>query len=138
MLILFFLFIIDRVIKSLILSKNIYFESKFFKLELFQNSQLFFLNINHRMLVLISLAVLSVIVAALINEKNNRIRIGLLLLAVGGISNLFDRLIYGYVIDYFWIFVFPFFYFNVADLMITFGLVFGFFEVIAKKQELLK
>ena len=138
MLTIFFLFLIDRLIKDLILSKYLNFESKFFKLELFKNSQLFFLNINQRILILVSFIVLAVIIATLIKRENNQVRIGLLFLIVGGVSNLFDRLIYGYVIDYFWIFVFPFFYFKIADLMITSGLVLGFFGITAKKKKLLK
>jgi len=53
--------------------------------------------------------------------KNNIfILLGWVFLAGGAISNLIDRIAYGYVIDYFFIFTG---YINIADIMIASGLL---------------
>ena len=76
-------------------------------------------------LILITLIVIYLIYISLKNKKNlsnlSKISYGLLL---GGIvGNLFDRLFYGYVIDFldFVIFKFDFAIFNVADMAIVIG-----------------
>jgi len=52
---------------------------------------------------------------------------GLLLIVIGGLSNLFDRLILGYVIDWIYLPFFPFSVLNLADIYITLGLLFTIF-----------
>ena len=48
--------------------------------------------------------------------------LGLSLIILGALSNLLDRLIFGYVIDYINIFIWP--VFNLADAMIVVGIIF--------------
>ncbi|HNZ86808.1 MAG TPA: signal peptidase II [bacterium] len=47
------------------------------------------------------------------------------LIIIGAISNLIDRILYGYVIDFFVIWIFP--VFNLSDIYIVFGIIFSFF-----------
>jgi signal peptidase II len=46
---------------------------------------------------------------------------GIVLIVAGGLSNLFDRVFYGGVIDYFQLYNFPIF--NMADLLLTLGVL---------------
>jgi signal peptidase II len=48
----------------------------------------------------------------------------LVTIAAGGIGNMIDRLLHGYVIDFFYISLINFPIFNVADLFVTFGTLF--------------
>jgi lipoprotein signal peptidase len=52
---------------------------------------------------------------------------GLLFILTGGLSNLLDRLILGYVIDWIYLPFFPFSVFNLADTYITLGLILAIF-----------
>lgn len=63
-------------------------------------------------------------------------KIGIILILSGGISNLIDRLIRGFVIDYIditQIFKFPIF--NIADVMITIGWIFLIIGIIVYMSE---
>ncbi len=60
---------------------------------------------------------------------------GLLLIIMGGFSNVMDRLIYGYVIDYLHIPFLPIVgktFFNVADVMIDIGVLWLLWELLRK------
>ena len=67
-------------------------------------------------------------------DKDDLSRIGLSLLIGGTLGNLFDRLIFGFVIDY--IPFYDLFYFNVADVANFLGLVFLVFIRETKEKEL--
>lgn len=54
-------------------------------------------------------------------EKNKLAKFALSLVALGGLSNLLDRLLYGYVVDYVDLLFMRFAVFNVADVMVTVG-----------------
>ncbi len=47
---------------------------------------------------------------------------GFSLIILGGLSNFFDRIFFGYVIDWIKIFILPISIFNIADLMIIGGI----------------
>ncbi|MDA9299815.1 signal peptidase II [bacterium] len=75
---------------------------------------------------LIVISLLAVIyIPWLINQykKNMLIAIGLLLILGGAIGNLYDRISYGYVIDFIYFHIAEFYWpaFNVADSAITIG-----------------
>ncbi|MFA6393576.1 MAG: signal peptidase II [Patescibacteria group bacterium] len=57
----------------------------------------------------------------------------LILIIVGGASNLYDRLSYGYVIDYFNLAFFA--VFNLADAMVTLGVLSLFFTNLGPDKE---
>lgn len=66
-------------------------------------------------------------------------RSGLWLIFAGGFGNLFDRVFYGYVVDFLQFAFVPFPIFNMADMFITFGTIFAgasllFSEVGEKKH----
>jgi len=80
--------------------------------------------------ILISLIIIGLIsyIFYLISAKNNQrlIIFSLTLILFGAISNLTDRLIFGYVIDYF---DFKYFtVFNLADVMISLGVIMFLFK----------
>lgn len=58
------------------------------------------------------------------NFNNKSLVYPLTIVLSGGISNLFDRIIYGYVIDYISIDFFKFPKFNLADIAIILGILF--------------
>ncbi len=58
-----------------------------------------------------------------------------ILILSGAISNLIDRLLYGGVLDYFDFIAFP--TFNIADVYITFGVIFILKDVFSKKTKTL-
>ncbi len=63
----------------------------------------------------------------LITEKNWNV-LAVSLIIIGALSNLFDRLFFGYVIDYLNIFIWP--VFNLADAFIVIGVSIYFIETI--------
>ena len=67
-------------------------------------------------------------------KKNQVLFLALVIILLGALSNLIDRMVYGYVVDYINIFIWP--TFNVADIMIVGG-VLGWlvYEVRSKKSE---
>lgn len=64
-------------------------------------------------------------------EKDIQRQLSLAMIFVGAVSNLIDRVQYGYVIDY--IHVKFFSVFNVADIFITLGAVLSFWNIMNKK-----
>jgi signal peptidase II len=52
-------------------------------------------------------------------ESNARLYYGTALVAGGALGNLYDRIVYGYVVDFFDLIVWP--VFNIADSCITVG-----------------
>lgn len=57
---------------------------------------------------------------------------GLSLIILGALSNLLDRLIFGYVIDYLNLFIWP--VFNLADCMIVIGVLIYFINILFSKK----
>jgi len=124
-----FVFIIDRIIKVLVinfLSLNNYYKiiDNFFNLTFVKNTGAAFsiLSNNVIFLVIFSICALYFINKYLIRDKKIT-NIGTIIygLLVGGlIGNLFDRLIYGYVIDYLSFKLFNYYMpiFNLSDICI--------------------
>jgi signal peptidase II len=130
-----FFIILDRIFKYFALYylkfKHIHIFGNIFQLDLAKNSGIafsipfsgFILNI----VIVLIIAIILVILFKLIKKKENIPVLGLTFLLFGAISNMADRLIYGFVVDYFdlkWFTVF-----NLADMMIVGGvflLIFNF------------
>jgi len=108
-------FLVDRFSKWLILN-NPDFTYSF--IELHKNEKFYFISLDPILLNAIIFIVLVILLAALL--KCERGKIGFYLVFFGGLSNFFDRLIFGYVVD--WINI-PFSAFNLADLMIIIGII---------------
>jgi len=127
-------FIIDRITKILItnnFSLNVRNKviDKFFYITNCHNTGAAFsiFSGNILFLILITLIVMYLIYKSLKNKNNisNLLVISYGLLLGGIIGNLFDRIFYGYVIDFldFVIFKFDFAVFNVADMAIVIGAI---------------
>jgi len=72
-------------------------------------------------LVVIILIVLSIFWWQALIKKNIWQLLSISIIILGALSNFLDRLLYGFVIDYLNIFIWP--VFNLADAMIVFGVI---------------
>ena len=98
----FILFLLDQTTKRLAINQNLSYQ---------QNSNLIFL--------IPSIIIFPILFIWFKKTRNP----GLLLILTGGLSNLLDRLILGYVTDWLFLPFFPHSIFNLADLYITLGLI---------------
>ena len=106
------IFMVDRLIKHRATQGLVPFS---------QNNKLFFLNVSQNLTVIISLTIITVLLVFLTKKLKGK---DLLLIAcgsiiLGGISNLYDRITLGFVIDYLPLFSFS--QFNLSDALISFG-----------------
>jgi len=114
----------DRLSKKIFLDNPNFHQSKFIQLQLKKNSGLYFFNLDQKILIPFSfftILFLTILLFKSWKKKNWFLALSSLLILLGGLSNLYDRLIFGYVIDWFWIFLFPISVINLADIMITAG-----------------
>jgi signal peptidase II len=131
-----FVFLLDILSKNFIQKKIIYGEqveiTSFLSLVHFQNTGAAFSFLSDQggwqRYFLIAISLLAVLyIPWLINQykKNILIVIGLLLILGGAIGNLYDRISYGYVIDFIYIHIAEFYWpaFNVADSAISLGVL---------------
>ena len=131
-----FVFLLDIFSKNFIQKKIIYGEqveiTSFLSLVHFQNTGAAFSFLSDQggwqRYFLIAISLLAVLyIPWLINQykKNILIVIGLLLILGGAIGNLYDRISYGYVIDFIYLHIAEFYWpaFNVADSAISLGVL---------------
>ena len=131
-----FVFLLDILSKNFIQKKIIYGEqveiTSFLSLVHFQNTGAAFSFLSDQggwqRYFLIAISLLAVLyIPWLINQykKNILIVIGLLLILGGAIGNLYDRISYGYVIDFIYLHFAEFYWpaFNVADSAISLGVL---------------
>ena len=131
-----FVFLLDILSKNFIQKKIIYGEqveiTSFLSLVHFQNTGAAFSFLSDQggwqRYFLIAISLLAVLyIPWLINQykKNILIVIGLLLILGGAIGNLYDRISYGYVIDFIYLHINEFYWpaFNVADSAISLGVL---------------
>ena len=131
-----FVFLLDILSKNFIQKKIIYGEqveiTSFLSLVHFQNTGAAFSFLSDQggwqRYFLIAISLLAVLyIPWLINQykKNILIVIGLLLILGGAIGNLYDRISYGYVIDFIYLHIAEFYWpaFNVADSGISLGVL---------------
>jgi len=98
------------------------------------------LNNNTLIVTIISIIIISFLVWYIyINSKNNNKfeKIGYSLVLGGALGNLFDRLVYGYVIDFIDINIFNYDYpiFNLADTFIVIGVILLFISMWRDKKD---
>ena len=113
------LLVLDRLFKWLVLRYPDFYSSQLFDLRLFKNTKLYFFSLNPLTLNILIGIVLFIFIILFLKNKE----LGLLFIVLGGLSNFFDRLFLGYVVDYLRIFILPISLFNIADLMVIFGIV---------------
>ena len=131
-----FVFLLDILSKNFIQNKIMYGEqveiTSFLSLVHFQNTGAAFSFLSDQggwqRYFLIAISLLAVLyIPWLINQykKNILIVIGLLLILGGAIGNLYDRISYGYVIDFVYLHIAEFYWpaFNVADSAISLGVL---------------
>ena len=131
-----FVFLLDILSKNFIQKKIIYGEqveiTSFLSIVHFQNTGAAFSFLSDQggwqRYFLIAISLLAVLyIPWLINQykKNILIVIGLLLILGGAIGNLYDRISYGYVIDFIYLHIAEFYWpaFNVADSAISLGVL---------------
>lgn len=136
-------FIADRIFKEMALkqglftSKSIISDLLSFRL-LFNKNIAFSLPISGPILILIIsiiiLILVYVILMHVINFQTKKQEIYILsLILFGSISNLIDRFFYGAVVDYFDLKYFTIF--NLADVMISFGVIIYFLHYLKKDKQ---
>ena len=95
----------------------------FFSLTYVENTGMAFGLGHHRNLFFTALTILLLPVLFYLqwswSQKNRWIQAGLILVTAGAVGNLYDRIAYGYVVDFLYIHYWP--VFNVADSCITVG-----------------
>lgn len=120
---------LDQVTKILLKGKNISIIPNFLDFTYTENQGIAFgIGANNSIvIILINIIIISIIIKFLkkrSNQTSNSIIFALVLILAGGISNLSDRLLRGYVIDFIDINLLNFPNFNIADITITFGTIF--------------
>lgn len=129
-----FLVLLDRLLKFSALyfilahstDQQIKILGNFFTLTFFQNKNLAFsLPWNNREII-VSLMILLIVLLIYFfvkscKKQNFSAALAFAFIITGAFSNLFDRLFYGYVIDYFYLY--PISFFNLADLLIGGGII---------------
>ena len=144
------IFFLDILSKNFIQNKIMYGEqveiTSFLSLVHFQNPGAAFSFLSDQggwqRYFLIAISLLAVLyIPWLINQykKNIVIVIGLLLILGGAIGNLYDRISYGYVIDFVYLHIAEFYWpaFNVADSAISLGVLlflYGSFKIIKRDR----
>ena len=140
------IFIIDQVVKlivgfSLDLNTSITVFNNFFYISNVHNYGAAFsiLYGNRIFLVIVSVITLVLVYYFLLkNKKFSWFNIIFYSLLIGGIlGNLFDRIIYGYVVDYldFYIFGYNFPIFNVADMCIVVAVILAMIDIIRSEND---
>jgi len=120
------LLILDRLSKRLILSSPDLYQSGLIELKLFKNPNLYFISFNSNLLYFFIGTVLLLLFFLFFRgwqKKDFLLMTGFSLIILGGLSNFFDRIIFGYVIDWIRVFFLPISIFNIADLMIIGGII---------------
>lgn len=98
------------------------------------------LNNNTLIVTIISLLIIIALIIYMYNNKNSSSkfeRLGYSLVLGGALGNLFDRLVYGYVIDFIDIYIFNYDYpiFNLADTFIVIGVIILFISMWRDKKD---
>ena len=133
-----FLFICDRILKYWALAglyhTKIDIIKGWFSFELFKNAAIAF-SIPLPPFVIIPLTI--IVIAALVVFFLQRLRcywgsveVGCLFIVSGAISNLYDRLQYGFVVDYLNFIWWP--VFNIADVMISAGVALILWQIVRR------
>ncbi|OGH59850.1 MAG: hypothetical protein A2725_02435 [Candidatus Magasanikbacteria bacterium RIFCSPHIGHO2_01_FULL_33_34] len=125
-----FLFFLDQFLKYLAYSKqNVFFVwNKLIGWEFYANKGIAFsLPFPNTILLIFTPIIIFLLITYYLKTKNQNIllKISLLLIILGAISNFIDRIIFGITIDYFRIFTIVI---NLADIMIVFGVLLLMFK----------
>ena len=125
-----FFFSLDRLFKEIL-----FFKEKFFFLKMVKNHLfVFFFQGSFFYFLTIALFILLVIFLIRSYQVQDFFYVfSFSLILTGGFNNTLDRLFYGFVIDYFTFF--SFFVFNLADIMISGGVILLIFKIFIYKPK---
>lgn len=118
--------VLDRLSKRFMLNHSDFYQSDLIELKLFKNPKLYFWAVNSVFLYIAAGAVLLLLIFLFFRswrQRNFLLMAGFSLIILGGLSNLFDRITFGYVIDWIRVFFLPISIFNIADTMIIVGIL---------------
>lgn len=85
--------------------------------------------------LLTSLVIIILIIYIITSKPQGMMALGLSFIMGGAIGNLIDRLLHGFVIDFFELLFVRFAVFNIADIAITIGCALCFIAVLISKEE---
>ena len=122
------LLLLDQIIKCIVINNNFVLIPGFLNLTYTENTGIAFgLNENNVILIILVNIVILGIIIKFLKENMDKIDmlefISLILVLVGGVGNLIDRIFRGHVIDFININLFNFPVFNMADTYITVGAI---------------
>lgn len=120
------LLILDQIMKFIIINKDITIIPKVLNLTYTQNTGVAFsISSDNTIIIIIFSIILIGIILKMIKviQKDLKIVTLLTIILAGGISNLFDRVTRGYVIDFIDIDILNFPIFNFADICIVVGIL---------------
>ena|SRR3989344_168039 len=110
--------LLDKITK--IVFKNKYYDLKLFSINYIENKGIAFgLFPNNTLFIIITSLIILILIYYLIKTKKHKLALTLLL--AGSISNLTDRIIFGYIIDFIDFKIWP--VFNIADISNTIGVI---------------
>lgn len=106
------LFFVDRFIKFQVLKEGVYIINKDFVLGMY---------VTHGTSIILHILVVMFLLCVLYFKFRTQ-KYVVILIVVGAVSNLIDRILYNGVIDYVWLWRLP--VFNFSDVLITIGILF--------------
>jgi signal peptidase II len=113
------LLFLDQILKQYF-TRHVYYNN-LFSLHLIRNTGMSFGFLQNKVLLMIIVSVLFLILLWLFRKEFSDCKLCVLLLVVGTIGNLIDRIFRGYVVDFFDLGWFP--VFNLSDALITLGVI---------------
>lgn len=128
---------IDQIIKYFVALNNTNLSLNLIEINYTENTGMAYGIFNNSLMLIIlsNIAIIAAILAYLVLRKNksNLTINGMALILAGGISNLIDRIMRGFVIDYIDINnIINFPVFNISDICITIGVIFLVFAIMIK------
>lgn len=121
------LILLDQIIKLLIIHKDINIIPGFLRFTYIENKGVAFgmLSSNQNLVIILN-SIFLLMVSIYFFKKDDILKkekIALILILSGGLSNLFDRIFRGFIIDYMNIYLLDFPIFNLADVFLTVGVI---------------
>ncbi len=119
--------VLDQITKAILSGKNLIIIPNILNFTYTENTGVAFgIGSNNLILIIISNIVVLGIIIRFIKERKEQVNFSILfslvLILSGGIGNLIDRIVKGYVIDFIDVNLFNFPNFNVADISIIIGI----------------
>lgn len=124
LIIIFLIVIIDQLTKFIMIDKKISVIPNFLELNYTQNTGMAFSLANNYLwiITILNIIIIGVLIYVLIRCENH-MKVPITLIISGATSNLIDRILRGYVIDFIKVNLFDFPTFNIADILIVIGII---------------